>query len=157
MGTWNRFWSLSRPDRSAALEAAAVIAASRVGLRVLGYRRWKSFLSRWPLRKRSATPVRDTGDIARDNSLNHFARISRSAARNLFFHPTCLERSFGLWWLLQRRGFDADLRIGGRKEHGQFEAHAWVEYAGTSLNDAGDDSRFSVFGHSGGVGAREVR
>ena len=157
MGTWTRFWSLSRPDRSAALEAAAVIVASRVGLRVVGYRRWKSFLSGLSFRKGRTAPVRDA-DIACDDSPNHFARISGSAARNLFFHPTCLERSFGLWWLLRRRGFDTELRIGGRKEGGRFEAHAWVEYAGASVNDASDEhNRFSVFGHSSAAGAREVR
>jgi Transglutaminase-like superfamily len=155
MRTWKRFWSLSRRDRSAALEAAVMIAATRVGLRAAGYRRWRSMLSR--LSGRNVQRVRDPRCFARDTSPDHFARIAASAARNLFFRSTCLERSFGLWWVLRRRGFDAALRIGGRKTGERFEAHAWVEYAGIPLSDPGDEhDRFSVFGDSDAVAARQL-
>lgn len=51
-----------------------------------------------------------------------------------------------LWWLLRRRQIAAELRIGARKLEGQFEAHAWVEYAGAMLGDLGvDHLHFSPF------------
>lgn len=48
----------------------------------------------------------------------------------------CLERSLALWWLLRRRGLSGQLRIGVRKREGKFEAHAWVEFEETVLNDS---------------------
>jgi len=157
MATWKRFWKLSWHDRIAALEAAAVMLASRIGLRIAGYRRWKSLLSRLSLRNVSVQRAGEAKYVGPANPA-HFARIAGSAARNLVFQPTCLERSFGLWWLLRRRGFEADLRIGGRKDGARFEAHAWVEYSGIPLNDAGHDhNRFSAFGNPSTFAARDLR
>ncbi len=59
----------------------------------------------------------------------------RAAARHSPGHPTCLEESLALWWLLGRRGIDSELRIGVRKQGEKFEAHAWVERAGAALNE----------------------
>ncbi|MGH9574798.1 MAG: lasso peptide biosynthesis B2 protein [Candidatus Acidiferrales bacterium] len=156
MATWNRFWKLGRRDRIEALQVGAVILASRIGLRVAGYRRWKFLLSRLTSRNVCASHIAKNNCVAPADP-GHFARIAESAARNLPFHPTCLERSFGLWWLLRRRGFDADLRIGGRKDGKRFEAHAWVEYSGTPLNDVGDEhNRFSAFGNSSAFVTRDL-
>ena len=58
----------------------------------------------------------------------------RAAAHHGLAHPNCLEESLVLWYLLQRTGIDAALRIGVRRHQGNFEAHAWVEYEGTPLN-----------------------
>jgi len=41
-----------------------------------------------------------------------------------------------LWWLLRRRGWQCDLRIGVRQSEGQLLAHAWVEGDGKPLNDS---------------------
>lgn len=48
---------------------------------------------------------------------------------------TCLRRSLVLWYLLKKQGFDSKLCIGVRKEKGDFEAHAWVEFQGIPLNE----------------------
>jgi hypothetical protein len=40
--------------------------------------------------------------------------------------------------LLERRGFNTQLKIGVRKSGGDLEAHAWVEYFGKVLNDSQD-------------------
>jgi hypothetical protein len=153
MGTWKIFWNLNSRDRRAVLTAASVIVASRVGLRTMGYRGWSSLL----LSRLSAGHARPSVDNAASLP-ERLVRLTAAAARNLPFKPTCLERSIGLWWLLRRRGFGAEIRIGGRKTGEQFEAHAWVEYAGIALNDSGDEHRsFSVFGDSEPVAARELR
>lgn len=64
------------------------------------------------------------------------ARMVRAAVRHGLGHPTCLEESLTLWWLLARQGIASDLRIGVRKSAEKFEAHAWVEYQGAALNEA---------------------
>lgn len=157
MGTWKTFWNLNLEDRRAVLAAASVIAASRVALGTAGYRRWSSLLSRL-----SADDVRSSAyeDISpSDDSVpSRLARLTGAAARNLPFKPTCLERSIGLWWLLRRRGYGAQIRIGGRKTGEQFEAHAWVEYAGVVLSDSDHEhGNFQVFGEPGPIAARQLR
>lgn len=62
-------------------------------------------------------------------------RLVRAAVRHSVGHPTCLEESLALWWLLGRQGIAAELRIGVRKQGEKFEAHAWVEREGTALNE----------------------
>jgi hypothetical protein len=47
---------------------------------------------------------------------------------------------------MRRGGHSGTLRFGARREHGVFEAHAWVEYRGVVLNDTPDVAeRFVVF------------
>ena len=58
----------------------------------------------------------------------------RSAAHHGIVQSSCLEESLTLWHLLRMQGYEAKLRIGVRKTGGKFEAHAWVEYEGTALN-----------------------
>ena len=64
------------------------------------------------------------------------ARIVDAAARHAPLANTCLHRALTLWWVLRRRGFDASLQLGVRKQSSHFEAHAWVTYAGSVVNDA---------------------
>jgi hypothetical protein len=59
----------------------------------------------------------------------------------------CLGRSLVLWFLLRRRGIDAELVIGAAMPRGgELPAHAWVEVAGEPVNDADDvRERFGSF------------
>jgi hypothetical protein len=44
--------------------------------------------------------------------------------------------------LLRRRGIDTDVRIGARRDtQDKFQAHAWLEWNGEVINDAGDVAR----------------
>jgi hypothetical protein len=86
-----------------------------------------------------AAPVRGLSD--RDStearaSISELTRMVDMAARHTLWSNTCLHRSMTLWWLLRRRGFDAQLRLGTRRLEDRFHAHAWVEYAGMVVNDA---------------------
>lgn len=60
----------------------------------------------------------------------------------------CLGRSLVLWFMLRRRGFDAELVIGAEPVRaGVLPAHAWVELDGVPVNDAADvRDRFGSFG-----------
>lgn len=53
----------------------------------------------------------------------------------------CLRQSLVLWYLLRRQGIASELRLGVRREAGEFQAHAWVESGGLTLNDGQDVRR----------------
>jgi hypothetical protein len=59
----------------------------------------------------------------------------------------CLGRSLLLWFLLRRRGIDAEVVIGAQApQKGILSAHAWVEVAGEPVNDVADvRERFGSF------------
>ena len=133
--TWRSFWRSSGFERGILLEAAAALTATWAGLRLAGFRRWKNLLEWLTPGIFPADSVESSGLL---ESARTIAKIQQSAARHLFFGPNCLEQSIVLWWLLRIRGISADLRIGARKQADRFEAHAWVEFAGTVLNDSGD-------------------
>jgi hypothetical protein len=132
MERWQKFWRLSGYERGVALEAAGGLLATWLGLRLAGFRRWKSVLA-W-LAPSANTTSREQAASQRE-SAEVIARMAAAAARNVFFGTNCLEQSLVLWWLLRRRGIAAELRIGARKEFQRFEAHAWVEVDSAVLND----------------------
>lgn len=49
----------------------------------------------------------------------------------------CLVRSLALAWMLARRGCSTELKLGVRRDDGQFAFRAWVEWRGQTVNDAG--------------------
>lgn len=135
MNTWRGFLRLSGFERGVVLEAVAGLAATWLGLRLAGFRRWKKALEWLAPRVSSEVPA-PHASLA--ESARVIARMEAAAARNLFFATNCLEQSLVLWWLLQLRGIGAELRIGARKDSNRFEAHSWVELGGSALNDAGE-------------------
>ncbi len=136
MQTWRRFWRTSGYARGIAIEAACGLLVTRAGLRMAGFRRWKAaieWLTPGPARRNAPAGQREI-ELAQA-----IARWQAAAARHLPVETNCLDRALTLWWLLRRRGIAADLRIGGRKEDGRFEAHAWVEVGEAVLGDASAD------------------
>jgi hypothetical protein len=112
-------------------QALVLLPLTALGLWLLGFRRCQAVLARW-----SPLGRVDRGDeAARLERGRAAARLVDAAARRGVYHATCLPRSLVLWWLLRRRGIDADLRIGVCKEGGEFQAHAWVEYGGVAFNE----------------------
>ena len=132
MERWHRFWRLSGFERGVVIEATGGLLATWLGLRLAGFRRWKSVLA-WL--SPSANAIAPLQGAPEKESAQIIARMEAAAARNLFFSTNCLEQSLVLWWLLRRRGIAAELRIGARKEFERFEAHAWVEVDSAVLND----------------------
>jgi len=126
-----RFRALTRPDRRTFLTAMALLPLFWIALRVLGLQRLQTRLQRTPLRP-SATLSHD--EIAR------LGALVNSATHHALGPANCLTRSLYLWWLLRRRGVDSQLRIGVRLTQGGLDAHAWVEHAGTPINDRPDVS-----------------
>lgn len=74
------------------------------------------------------------------------AHLVAVAARYGPVSGSCLSRALTLCRLLQRRGIAAELRIGVRRDAGDFAAHAWVEVCGEVVNDRADvATRFVPF------------
>ena len=141
MQRWQRFWRLSGYERGVVLEATGGLLATWLGLRLAGFRRWKSVLERLGP---SANRIVQEHAESQKQAAELIARMAAAAARNLFIGTNCLEQSLVLWWLLRRRGISAELRIGARKEFERFEAHAWVEVESAVLNDSSAEHRHFV-------------
>ena len=135
MKAWRGFSRLNGRSRGIAIEAAAALMVTLVGLRLTGFRRWKAVLVRLAPRKGDRAGEQYAAPI---EAARQIARIQEATSRHLNSHASCLENSLALWWLLARRGIPAELRIGARNEAGRFEAHAWVEVGSVILNDSSE-------------------
>ena len=130
---------LSISERLIFLQALLLLPLAGLVLRFSRYQSVLSTLQR-------ATPLKDrrSGVDPLPEALRTAKLVNAAAWRGLY-DATCLRRSLVLWWLLRRRGIDSNVRIGARKEAGEFYSHAWVEYEDTVLNDAPDvRSRYVV-------------
>ena len=136
---WHRFWALPGADRRLVLRLFLLLPAVAAGIRILGVRRLCSFLS-----GRLSAPSPGAGpDVARARELG---RLVGAVAGRIPGRPACLTCSITLWYLLQRRGLPAEVRLGVRTAEGPFQAHAWVECGGEVLNDEQDVGKlFAVF------------
>jgi Transglutaminase-like superfamily len=132
---WRRFRKLPRLERELVFRAMTLLPLTEVGLRVMGFRRWKQLIEHFspPVPRRRILEPADQFERA-----ERITRAARSAERNGPGTPNCLERSLTLWWLLRREGIEGELHIGARKSESRFEAHAWVELRGVVLNDSPD-------------------
>ena len=125
-----RFSALQRESRGIFLRASVLLPVISLSLRLRGFRKTQTFLQKFLL-----TPE-NSADLSSPHRADVAARMVRAAVRHAGFgHPTCLEESLALWWLLGRRGIASELRIGVRKHNERFEAHAWVERDGAALNE----------------------
>jgi hypothetical protein len=102
-------------------------------LRIFGYQGTRDRLAR--LSRPSGRPIPTDPHATAAETAERVARLVSIAANHGPYRATCLPQSLALWWLLRRRGIAAYLRIGVRKEQGEFQAHAWVEHRDQALND----------------------
>ena len=125
--------SLPAADGWLFLQAWIGLLIVDVGLRCGG----RSGLERW-----AAAPA--GGEIAPAALASALVRGRRLAelvglAARFHLHPVrCMTRSLTLQFLLTRRGLDAELRIGVRKDADRLRAHAWLELAGEPLGEPAD-------------------
>ncbi len=136
-----RFWRLSAAERSLLLRAMVLLPLTGVALRLVGFRCWQAALARLAPERACVT-----------------ARMVQAAERHGLGRPNCLRQSIVLWCLLRRQGVAAELRVGGRKQDGRFEAHAWVEHRGVALNDREElRQHYAPFQGSLAAASRRVR
>jgi hypothetical protein len=149
MARWHKLTQLSWPDRWFLVQAAALLPVLSLALRLAGLRRVQAALERL-----APHPGPQEGvDPLAEERVRSRARLIRAAATHGWYRANCLPQSVLYWWLLRRRGVDAELRIGVRKEAGGMVAHAWVEYRGLPLNDRAEvHMKFRPFSQAIGSG-----
>jgi len=139
---WERLQRFSRLDfeaRSMFLRAAMLLPLIRLSLWIRGFRATQRSLQNFSFfarRKEHISKNPTTG--SRVASTVHMVN---AAAYHGWGRPTCLEKSLTLWWLLRQSGFSSSVRIGARVTERGFEAHAWVEYNGSALNEPSQEHR----------------
>jgi hypothetical protein len=134
---WRRFLHLPGSERRDLVTAAVLLPPVTVLLKSIGYQRSQRWLGRL------SPPPSIAGDLPGARNLGRLVTI---AGRRHLAPSTCLSRSLVLWVLLRRRGIDAEIRLGVRKDGAEVKVHAWVEYLGVPLNDADDVAQqFSAF------------
>ena len=130
MRRWLKFARLANADRNLLIRTALLLLAMRCGLALFGYvsvRRWLANAGR-PRRGAELESGEDAGKIER-----LIWALNTAGAVVLGTQP-CLAIAMATHWLLYRRGFGTDLRIGvTQDEAGRLEAHAWVERDGRIL------------------------
>lgn len=129
---WRRLNALPRAERGWVLSALVLLPLVSQSLRRLGFRRTEFFLNRL---QANTCGARQEPAAVQLLTAQRTASLVRSVARDGISAPNCLAESVVLSWLLRRQGIDAELRIGVCKENGKFEAHAWVAFAGVTLNE----------------------
>lgn len=131
--------ALTREQRQIVFASLLLLPGVQLSLRVRGFTRTAHVLAVRSQRRAVPADPRDARSLG--DAVALVAGRSVVGAR-------CLGRSLVLWFLLRRRGVDAELVIGARAPRGgELPAHAWVEVAGEPVNDAADvRERFGSFG-----------
>jgi hypothetical protein len=124
-----RFSALEPPARGLFLRAYLLLPLVSISLRWRGFRKTKASLQRF------LSVSYGSQNHAAQVRARLSAQMVRAAEHQGIGHPSCLAISLTLWWLLARQGIASDLRVGIRKDGEKFEAHAWVECVGATLND----------------------
>jgi hypothetical protein len=143
MNKWRKFIGLSARERILLSQSLALLPFAALALRVMGlgnYQRLMHTLSR------GGKPIVDEDARKLRDRVRKTARLVEAAGRYGPYRAKCLPESLTLWWLLRRQGIESQIRFGARKNDRRMEAHAWVEFEGTPLNDSRDVSeRFKPF------------
>ena len=129
---FQRFRALDSEAQRIFGRAVLLLPWVMLSLRIRGFKKTQANLQEKLPR---ATQERGTGA---SRAIQTVCRMVRAAGRHGLADPNCLEESLVLWYFLQQESVPAALRIGVRKSQGEFQAHAWVEYQGTALNQ-GDE------------------
>ncbi len=128
-----RFSALEWTAQTLFLRALVTLPLVGLSLKFRGFEATRS-----ALRKRLSQTKPQTGSDSQHKQIALTAHMVNAADRHGLVHPSCLVKSLTLWWLLGRQGIPSQLRVGVRKEGGNFEAHAWVEREGIALNEPED-------------------
>ena len=133
-----RCWLARSPqERSLFLQAYGMLLLISLALQWRGLRWTQSRLMQF------LPPVEEE-----QPNLKSLLPLLRSVHLAVKYSPwsNCLRQSLVLWYFLRRQGLNGQLWIGTRSQQGKIQAHAWVEYQETVLNDLpGVRQLYSVF------------
>lgn len=125
-----KFMRLTWHDRLVLLQSGCLIPLIALGIRWLGFKR----VVRWLERHSGARNPFPPGAAREASAYRTWQMVWWTAHRGLY-SGNCLSQSLALWWLLRRHGIPAEVRFGVLKDAHKLAAHAWVELAGSPLND----------------------
>lgn len=120
-------------ERVALLHAWVALLVVRVGLHVLSLPRLARLVS-------AVAPVPAPHRLPAERVMALVDVAARRPPRG----ASCLERSLAARWLLARRGYATDLRIGVARARDGVAAHAWLEREGRPLGGAEADDGYEV-------------
>jgi Transglutaminase-like superfamily len=125
----DKFVRLSWQERSLLVQALVLLPLVALSIHLLGMERTQYGLAKLcpPVDSLSSEPLYLQAETT--------AKMVAIAAHYSQYWANCLKRSLVLWYLLRRQGIISELRIGVQQGVGEFQAHAWVEYQNTVLND----------------------
>lgn len=131
---WVNYRRLSKNARHDLFLGFVLVPLAVVFVRLFGVGRW---------RRAGEERERPDGELqasntAQFNEARAAAKMIEAASRHGVARGNCLSKSVALWWLLRRKGINAEFRIGARRAGEGLEAHAWVELSGAILNDEDD-------------------
>ena len=140
MNKWRRFIELSASERLLFSQSLVLLPFAALALSVMGLGRYQRLMERF---SRGSKPDLSKPDVTGDgrsirDQVRKTARLVGAANRYGPYRAKCLPESLTLWWLLRRQGIESRIRFGARKNARRMEAHAWVEFEGTPLNDSTD-------------------
>ncbi|HEY9302564.1 MAG TPA: lasso peptide biosynthesis B2 protein [Phormidium sp.] len=149
INSWRKLKELSWSELMLLMQVLLLLPLTALGIKCFGFRRFyggMANLSRWKGGTEAEGQSQLLSNLNFIEQARAIAKLVEIASRYGLYKPNCLQKSLLLWWLLQRRGIETELRIGVRKQEEILEAHAWVEYQGCVLNDRNDvDQRFAPF------------
>ncbi len=115
-----RIWA----ERNMVIKVAGLFTVIGFGLRLMSYRSLHDLIERTST---SGGRPSSLGEPQRKRII----RIVSAMGRRLLGDRPCLIQALALMWLLRRRGEEAQVLIGVKKDAtGAFAAHAWVEQDG---------------------------
>jgi len=122
MNTLRTLARLPRNERALFFRALLVVVFMRLGLWVLSFERMQQM-----------TKSKPGLDSEFNLPIPRLVWAVQAASRRVPA-ASCLTQSLSLHYLLNRAGYDSQIRIGVAKEpNAAFGAHAWVEYEGEPL------------------------
>jgi hypothetical protein len=128
---FQRYRALDPEARSLFRRAVLLMPRISMSLHVRGFQKTQRALQEQVCTSTHESP---NGNGDAQHAVQTTCRMVRASVQYGVIRPTCLVESLTLWYLLRRQNLPATLRIGVSKNAAEFEAHAWVEFEGTALN-----------------------
>jgi Transglutaminase-like superfamily len=117
-----KFLNLKQSDRILLVKTVFLLAAIRIGLKILPFHRLRGFL---------AKIARPSAKLQKADEAYANKVVWAVTAVSPYLRAICLPQALAAQVLLDRRGYPAQLRIGfTRDKGGRMSAHAWVESQG---------------------------
>lgn len=139
MKRFRQFLALSPPCRRLFIEAVLALAAARLFIVMLPFRRYVSRLGR----HRCETPLAPLDEVRADEARRVGWAIAL-ACRHTPWNSACLPQAMAGRWMLQRRGISCTLYLGVAKGTDGMAAHAWLRAGDVIVTGRGGMRRFTV-------------